>query len=215
MDGEGLAGAGLLDATAWPAVGVAPDAVEFVAGRVGGLEFEEFGHIDVKVLCGGGGVAKSEDTFAGGPGGPAVDFQLVGIAADPVDVFEGIGVGAAPAGCFGQRVPVGGCEELGCDVHLLELGAGAEVGVDFVGEVVVGVGGEVFGVLRVDDAVEHEGVDGEERTLEDDVFVGLGVAVGDPALTLGADAGEVAGRRRRARWSRRRRARRARRWYRW
>ena len=127
----------------------------------------------------------------GAPGSPAVDLEFVGIAADPVDILEGFDVGAAPAGGLGECIPIRGREQGGCDVHLLQLGAAAEVRVDFVGEIIVRIGGEIMSKLRVDQAMQHKGIDGEERSLEDDVFVSLRVAIGDPALARGADAGEV------------------------
>ena len=98
---------------------------------------------------------------------------------------------AAPPGGFGERVPVRGGEQRGGDVHLLQLCAAAEVRVDFVGEIIVRIGGEVLGKLGVDEAVEHERVEGEEWAAANDVFVGLCIAIGDPALAGSADAGEV------------------------
>src|SRR5580692_9670444 len=97
MDGEGLACVGLFYAVAVPAGGVAPDAVEFVAGRIGALQLEGFGDVHAEGLRCCGGIAEGEDAFARAPCGPSVDLQLVGVAADPVDVLEGLSVCAAPA----------------------------------------------------------------------------------------------------------------------
>ena len=88
MDGEGLACVGLFDAGGIPIGRAAPDAVEFVGGGSGGFEFEGFGYVDSEGLGLGGGVAEGEDAFARAPCGPTADLQLVGVAADPVNILE-------------------------------------------------------------------------------------------------------------------------------
>src|SRR5580692_3732431 len=46
-------------------------------------------------------------------------------------------------------------------------------------------------LLRVDDAVQHERIEGKEPAALHDFVIGVGVAVGDPALAVGADSGKV------------------------
>ncbi len=45
-------------------------------------------------------------------------------------------------------------------------------------------------MLREDQAVQHERIQRIERAVDDDMFVRVGVAIGDPALAIGADAEE-------------------------
>ena len=110
-------------------------------------------------LC--GRIAEGDDPAVRAPRGPSINLQLAGIAADPVNILENGGVVAGPASGFGEDVPVGGGEEGWRDVHFLQLCAATEKGEDLVGEVVMGIGAEVFGLLREDHAVEHEGIEGE------------------------------------------------------
>ena len=100
-------------------------------------------------------------------------------------------VAPRPARRLGQRVPVAARKQRRRDVHLLQLRARAEVGVDLGGKVVLRVRVEAVGVAGIDQPMEHERVERKERPLLHDPLVGVGVAVGDPALPIRADAGEV------------------------
>jgi hypothetical protein len=99
VDGEEFACVGFLHAGEIPIGVAAPDAVEFVVGGIGVLQLEGFGDVHVEGLCRCGWIAEGEYAFARAPCGPFIDLQLVWIAADPVNIFEGFSVGAAPASC--------------------------------------------------------------------------------------------------------------------
>lgn len=101
MDGKELTCVGFLHARGIPIRVTIPDAVEFVAGGIEVLQLEGFGDVHVEGLCRCGWIAEGEDAFARAPCGPSIDLQLVWIAADPVNIFEGFSVGAAPASCSG------------------------------------------------------------------------------------------------------------------
>ena len=53
------------------------------------------------------------------------------------------------------------------------------------------IGGEVFGLFGVDDAMEHERIERKQRSAEHDIAIGLLVAIGHPLLAPGTLAGEV------------------------
>jgi hypothetical protein len=101
MDGKELTCVGFLHAAGVPIGRATPDTVEFVAGRVGVLQLEDLCNVYVEGLHRCRGIAQGEDTFARTPCSPSVDLQFVRIAADPVNIFEGFSVGAAPASCSG------------------------------------------------------------------------------------------------------------------
>ena len=89
------------------------------------------------------GLRRVRIAFLRRPRGPAIDLEPARIAAYPVGIDEDRCVAPRPLRGFGKHVPVGDRQQGWCDVELLQLRACAEVRVDFVGEVVAGVGGEM------------------------------------------------------------------------
>src|ERR1700761_5831751 len=127
----------MLYAAGRPVRNIGPYAAQCIRRGIFRLQFEGLGDVYFKCLRLFRWVTQCDDAFARTPRGPSVDLQLVGIAADPMSVLEGISGRAAPACRFGECVPVGWGQELGSDVHLLQLRTVSEVGVNLVGEVVI------------------------------------------------------------------------------
>ena len=62
---------------------------------------------------------------------------------------------------------------------------------NFVGKIVAGIAAQSLRIARKDEAVQHERIHREQRALFDHPAINLRVAIGDPALAVGADAGEA------------------------
>src|ERR1700733_7272634 len=62
---------------------------------------------------------------------------------------------------------------------------------NFVGKVVARIAAQTLGVARENQAVQHERVHREQRTLFDHPAINLRVAIADPALAIGTHSGET------------------------
>src|ERR1700729_1766248 len=62
---------------------------------------------------------------------------------------------------------------------------------NFVGKIVSGIVPQTLRVAREDETVQHQRIHGEQRTLFDHPAIDLRVAIGNPALAVGADASEA------------------------
>ena len=133
-----------------------PWAVRDIGVRGVRRQFENILQLEGDCLLLVAGIAQHEDSLLRRPRSPSVDLEPCRIAADPVCVFENVGIGARPLGGFGEVIPVGVGEQGWGDVHLLELGAGTEVRMDLVAEIVAWILVELLVALRKNHAVEHQ-----------------------------------------------------------